>query len=99
MARVRGVTRVATLAGSRLKVAASISANTGVAPTSDTASAVAKKVNGLVITSSPGPMPKARSASTRASVPLATATAWRTPTQSAASASKARTLGPRMKLP
>ena len=46
-----------------------MSTNTGVAPTWLMASAVAKKVKGVVITSSPGPMPRARRAMTRASVP------------------------------
>jgi hypothetical protein len=42
MARVRGVMRSATSAGSRLKVARSMSAKTGVAPTRWMALAVAK---------------------------------------------------------
>jgi hypothetical protein len=77
--RVRGVMRAATLAGSRLKLSGSMSANTGVAPTMEIASAEAKKVNGVVITSSPGPMSSARNASTSASVPLATPVAWSAP--------------------
>src|SRR3954471_17509367 len=48
------------------------------------------------MTSSPGPMPSASRTSTIASVPLATPTVSRTPRESAASASKAATFGPRM---
>src|SRR5690606_31701731 len=69
------------------------------APTDSTASAVAKNVNGVVTTSSPGPMPSARSASTSASVPEFTPTAWRTPRYSATSRSNASTSGPRMNWP
>ena len=49
----------------------------GVAPASRIALSVATKVNGLVITSSPGSRPSACIAATRAVVPLLTATAWR----------------------
>ena len=66
------------------------------APTWLMASAVAKKVKGVVITSSPGPIPRARRDITRASVPELQPTAWRAPSQLAASSSKARTSGPRM---
>ena len=76
-----------------------MSANTGVAPIRLTASAVAKKVNDGTITSSPGPIPSARSPSTSASVPEPTPTAWRTPRKLAASRSNASTFGPRMKRP
>ncbi len=48
-----------------------MSTNTGVAPTLWIVPAVAKKVNGVVITSSPGPASTARNASRSASVPLA----------------------------
>ena len=54
-----------------LNVSGSMSTNTGVAPTLWIVPAVAKKVNGVVITSSPRPMSSARSASSSASVPLA----------------------------
>ncbi len=50
-----------------------MSTNTGRAPMSAIISAVAKNVNGAVITSSPGLMSRARSAISSASVPLATA--------------------------
>ena len=58
----------------------SMSANTGSAPTFTIAPAVAKKLNGVVRTRSPGPTPAAFSASISASVPLATPTAWPPPT-------------------
>ena len=58
---------------------ASISTNTGIAPTALITSVVAKKVNGVVITSSPAPMPKARNAKNRASVPELQATHSLTP--------------------
>jgi len=45
-------------AGSRLKVLGSISTKTGLAPTAAIASAVAKKVNAVVMTSSPAPIPQ-----------------------------------------
>ena len=46
-------------AGSRLQVVGSTSANTGVAPVWMIALAVAQNVSGVVITSSPAPMPAA----------------------------------------
>jgi hypothetical protein len=56
-----------------------MSTKTGVAPTRLMASAVAKKVKGVVITSSPGPTPRARRAMTKASVPEFTPMACFTP--------------------
>jgi len=55
------------------------STNTAVAPAIQMASAVAKKVLGCVMTSSPGPMPRAISASQMASVPLPRPTAYLVP--------------------
>ena len=52
-----------------LNVSGQISTNIGVAPTSFITSAVAIKVNGVVITASPGPIPCAISDIKRASVP------------------------------
>ena len=46
-----------------------MSAKTGFAPTSEIASAVAKYVNGVVITVSPDPIPNALKDKTSASVP------------------------------
>jgi hypothetical protein len=48
----------------------STSTNTGVAPTPLTASAVAMKVFGTVMTSSPGPIPRAAITKCNAVVPL-----------------------------
>ena len=59
--------------------ARSMSTNTGVAPFSEMAPAVAMNVNEVVMTSSPGPMSRARNARWRASVPLAQATAQGVP--------------------
>ena len=52
-----------------LKVTGSMSTNTGLAPTYSTAFAVAIKVNGVVITSSPGPISWASKATCSAVVP------------------------------
>ena len=78
-ALVRGVTAAASAAGSRLKVAGSMSANTGLAPTRWAQPAVAKKLNGVVTTSSPWPTPSAIRATSRASVPDDTPSAWGAP--------------------
>src|SRR5208283_945865 len=59
IARVRGVIAASILAGSRLPVSGSTSTKTGVAPACRMAVAVAIKVIGVVMTSSPGPMPSA----------------------------------------
>src|SRR4029450_12763159 len=61
------------------------------------ASALAMKVLAGVTTSSPGPTPTARSASSRADVPESTPTACATPQYAASSSSKAATSPPRMK--
>ena len=73
MARSRSV-------GEMLKVSASTSTNTGVAPSKETISAEAKKVKSGTNTASPGPMPHTFSANDKASVPLAQVTQWLTPT-------------------
>jgi len=65
----------AIFSGSMLNVSGQMSTNTGLAPASAIVSAVAMKVNGDVMTSSPAPMPQARKASRSASVPLAHPTA------------------------
>src|SRR5665213_1318202 len=74
-----------------------MSTNTGFAPACTIAPAVAKNVNGTVMTSSPGPIPSASSASSSASEPDAHPMACRTPQYSAALASNALTSSPRMK--
>jgi hypothetical protein len=61
MALVRGVIAASTAAGSIQKKIGSISTNMGVAPVRATELAVAAKVNDGTMTSSPGPMPRARS--------------------------------------
>ena len=58
-----------TAAGERLNVAGSMSQNSGRAPLRAIVPAVAKNVNGLVMTSSPAPISSAISASNKASVP------------------------------
>ena len=74
IARVRGVILAATSSRSRLNVAGSISAKTGVAPRRAIDSAVAQNVKAGQITSSPGPLSSASSTITIASVPLPTPT-------------------------
>src|SRR3989442_17141 len=75
MARVRGVMAASILVTSMLRVRGSISTNTGDAPASQIASAVAKNVLDTVMTSSPGPIPRATKTSRSASVPELTPTA------------------------
>ena len=62
MAFVFGVIFSSISFGSMSKVSLSMSTKTGVAPTIPIASVVATKVNATVITSSPFPISKARSA-------------------------------------
>ena len=69
IAFVRGVIFTAAWTGFRLKVTGSISTKTGLAPIRAMEPAVAKNVYGLVMTSSPEPIPSAISAISRASVP------------------------------
>ncbi len=58
IALVRGVIARSAATGSRLQVAGSMSAKTGVAPHCQTALAVAMKLSDGTITSSPGPTPE-----------------------------------------
>ena len=74
-----------SLTGSIVAVRSSTSTKTGVAPQKDMASAVAMKVLGTVMTSSPGPTPSASRAIQRASVPLPTPTASGQPQKGAKS--------------
>src|SRR6185295_3709098 len=97
MALVLVVIAAAVCAGSRLKVTGSMSTKTGRAPRRATAPAVAKKEKVDVTTSSPALTSSAISASSSASVPDDTATAWRMPSISASSRSSASTSGPMMK--
>ena len=71
-----------------------MSANTGFAPSRHTALAVAKNVKLGTITSSPGPMPSAISASSSASLPDAQPTACSAPQYSAIAASNCAHAGP-----
>src|SRR3954470_2741368 len=71
-----------------------MSANTGFAPRRQTALAVAKNVKLGTITSSPGPMPRASSTSSSASLPEAQPTACSVPQYSAIAASNFAQAGP-----
>jgi hypothetical protein len=70
---VRSVSTAAIVSAVMLPLSRSTSANTGVAPTSRTQDALATNVRGVTTTSSPGPMPHARSTISSASDPLASA--------------------------
>ena len=76
IAFVCGVIAASIFDGSMHLVSGSQSTNTAVAPAIQIASAVAKNVFGCVMTSSPGPMPMAISASQIASVPFPVPMAW-----------------------
>jgi hypothetical protein len=93
-ALVFGVTAAAIFAGSMLRVAGSTSANTGVAPTSRITLAVATQVSGVVMTSSPGPTPASRRATSSVAVPELKARTVRPPQWAESAASKACTFGP-----
>ena len=82
--------------GSMLNVRGSMSTNTGVAPVRAMEPAVAKKVNGVVMASSPGPRPSAIMLHRSASVPLETPTAYLQSLIAAISRSSSATLGPPM---
>ena len=68
IALVRGVIAASTWSRSRLRLSSSTSTNTGRAPTRITTLALAAKVMAGTITSSPGPMPHACSATSSAPV-------------------------------
>ena len=72
MARVFGVTAAATALGSMQRLPPSQSTRTALHPAIQIASAVAKKVFALVMTSSPALRPRAIIVSQIASVPLPT---------------------------
>ena len=94
MARVRSVIARSTCETSMLKVSASTSTKTGRMPKSAAASAVAMKVNGVVMTSSPGCNPNERKEICSASVPLPQATTCLQPKYRASASSKRRTTAP-----
>src|SRR5689334_9228732 len=79
---------------SMLRVRGSTSANTGRAPTSSTTFAVATHESGVVITSSPLPMPARRSAISSVTVPELKARTGRPPQSFDSAASNAFTCGP-----
>src|SRR5580658_1727650 len=91
---VRAESVLATSLGSRFSVSAETSANTGVAPWYKMQLAVAQKVRGVVIASSPGPSPAAKAAPCNAAVPELKLTACRAPTQAANRSSNSPTFGP-----
>jgi hypothetical protein len=88
-----------TSAGSIVSVRGSTSTKTGRAPAYSIAETVATNVKGTVMTSSPGPTPRASSARCSALVPELTPTASATPQQAANARSKAATSGPRTNWP
>ena len=94
IAFVREVIARSAARGSRLYVAGSMSANTGVAPQCQTALAVAMNDSEGTITSSPGPTPRTWSANASAVVQLVVATASADPTRAANCRSNSSTLGP-----
>ncbi|TXT21923.1 MAG: hypothetical protein FD138_3921 [Planctomycetota bacterium] len=96
IAFVRGVIAASTASGSTLNVTGSMSTNTGFAPSRQIELAVAKNVNGLVMTSSPGPTPSAIRARISASVPDAQPIAERESQYFAISVSSSVTSSPRM---
>ena len=98
MARRLGVVfiRRATSSWLRFKVRGSTSTNSGRAPTRTTELALAKKLNGVVMTESPGCTPAATRASHSASVPEAQPTVSCTPTVAETSFSNCATSAPRM---
>lgn len=88
MALVAGVMADATWVGSRHRVSGSTSTSTGVAPVCTMALAVLMMEKAGVMTSSPGPRPRAAQTRCRAAVPLAQATPWATPQSRAMPSSK-----------
>ena len=97
IALVRGVIAAATAPASMLNVAGSMSTNTGARPPGRSQPAVAKNENGVVTTSSPGPMSSAIRAASSASVPDETPMACGIPRYASSSRSRPSTSGPRMK--
>src|SRR5262252_379030 len=77
-----------------LRVRGSTSTKTGRAPTATTTLAVATQVIGVVITSSPGPIPAARSATSIVAVPLASARTGRPSNSRDSAASNSTVRGP-----
>ena len=99
MALVAGVIAFSISAGSILYVSGSISTKTGTQFASRTIDAVAMKVYGVIITSSPGFTPHAMSAILSATDPLTQAIAYFDPQKSANSFSNISTVSPQSGLP
>jgi len=99
MALVFGVIAFSINSGTMLNISGSVSTNTGVAPSLLITPAVAKNVNGDVITSSPGPIFNAIRERSKASVPDATPMPCLTSQYAAKFASSSFTSGPRIKPP
>jgi len=94
MARVLGLSAAATRSGSMVIASRSQSTNTGRAPAWTMAFAVAAKVIGVVMTSSPGPIPQTSIATWSAAVHDERATASPAPLYAAKACSKRATRGP-----
>ena len=94
MALVREVIFVFTLFGSMFMLRGSTSARTGVAPAWMMALTEAQKVNGVVMTSSPGLIPAARMLRCKAAVQELTATACSASLYAAKRRSNSATRGP-----
>ena len=93
-ALVRGVILLSIWLASMLRVSGSQSTSTGIPPRCSITAAVAVKVIGVVITSSPGPTPTASSARCSAAVHELTAIACLACAQAANSCSNSRTFCP-----
>src|SRR5208282_5028407 len=93
-ADVRAESFLATSSGSRFSVSGETSAKIGVAPWYKMQLAVAQKVMGVVIASSPGPSPAAKAAPCNAAVPELKLTACLAPIQAANRSSNSPTFGP-----
>jgi len=94
MPTVREVMAASIFAGSMLRVAGSQSTSTTLPPAIQIASAVAKKVFAVVMTSSPSFRPRAMKVSQRASVPEFTPIACFVPEYRASSCSNCFRAGP-----
>jgi hypothetical protein len=94
IARVAGVIAASMRVRSILRVTGSMSTKRGVAPTARMTLLVATHDSGVVITSSPGPMPAMRSATSMVPVPELKVRTGRPPKYSLSAASNALTCGP-----
>jgi hypothetical protein len=97
IALVLGVIAASIRAESILYVSGRMSTNTGRARSNSRQLADAMKLNGVVMTSSPSPIPSARTIRCRADVPLLTATPCATPATAANPASNSGKRGPKLR--